>query len=122
MKVERDENDQRKEPTTSEKVALAEAIADRLGQRVGTNQHVAKGREIFPEAQGRNKDIAAAKAGLGSGKTMEAAQKVVERGIPELVEAMDRGLTYSPALLQLCCMWCASIGSAGTRYAKTFPS
>ena len=30
-------------------------------------------------------------AGLGSGKTLEAAQKVVERGIPELVEAMDRG-------------------------------
>lgn len=85
LKVERDENDQRKEPTISEKVALAEAIAERLGQRVGTNQHVAKGGEIFPEAQGRNKDIAAAKAGLGSGKTLEAAQKVIERGIPELV-------------------------------------
>lgn len=37
------------------------------------------------EDAGRNKDIAAAKAGLGSGKTLEAAQKVIERNIPELV-------------------------------------
>ena len=50
-------------------VAIAEAVAERLGMRVGTNQHAAKGGEIFPEAQGRNKDLAAAKAGLGSGKT-----------------------------------------------------
>ncbi len=92
LKVERDENDQRKEPTTSEKVALAEAIAERLNDRKGSNQYVKKeGPEIFPDAQGDTRDIAAAKAGLGSGKTLEAAQKVVERGIPELVEAMDRG-------------------------------
>ena len=38
--------------------------------RVGTNQHAAKGGEIFSEAQGRYKDIAAAKAGLGSGKAL----------------------------------------------------
>lgn len=38
--------------------------------------------------RGDTRDIAAAKAGLGSGKTMEAAQKVVEHGAPELVEAI----------------------------------
>lgn len=91
LKVERDENDQRKEPTISERVALAEAIALVLGDRKGSNQHAAKGAEIFPDARGETKDIAAAKAGLGSGKTLEAAQKVVERGAPELVEAMDAG-------------------------------
>lgn len=92
MKVERDENDQRKEPTISEKVALAEAIAERLNDRKGSNQYVKKeGPEIFPDAHGDTRDIAAAKAGLGSGKTLEAAQKVIERDIPELVEAMDRG-------------------------------
>ena len=34
---------------------------------------------------GQTRDLAAAKAGLGSGKTLEAAQKVVEHGTPELV-------------------------------------
>ncbi len=91
LKVERDENDQRKEPTTSEKVALAEAIEARLPKRDGIRHDTAPAKEIFPELKGQNRDIAAAKAGLGSGKTLEAAQKVVERGIPELVEAMDRG-------------------------------
>ena len=46
--------------------------------------------------QGATRDIAAAKAGLGSGKTLEAAQKVIERDIPELVEAMDRGNVQPP--------------------------
>lgn len=75
----------------SERVALAEAIAERLDGRKGSNQHVKKeGQEIFPDAHGQQtRDIAAAKAGLGSGKTLEAAQRVVERGTPELVEAMD---------------------------------
>ena len=47
--------------------------------------------------QGRTKDIIAQKVGLGSGKTLEAAQKVVERGIPELVEAMDHATTHQDA-------------------------
>ncbi len=93
LKVERDENDQRKEPTISEKVALAEAIAERLQGRVGNPGNSGNISCISPD-QGQTRDIAAAKAGLGSGKTMEAAQKVVERGIPELVGAMD---TKKPA-------------------------
>lgn len=89
LKVERDENDQRKEPTISEKVALAEAIAERLQ---GRNKRPEKHGNISTLTdQGATRDIAAAKAGLGSGKTLEAAQKVIERDIPELVEAMDRG-------------------------------
>lgn len=93
LKVERDENDQRKEPTISEKVALALAIAERLPKRHGGDRKTDQAGNFshLNEGAGRNKDIAAAKAGLGSGKTLEAAQKVVERGIPELVEAMDRG-------------------------------
>jgi len=92
LKVERDENDQRKEPTVSEKVALAQAIAERLQGRAGNPELRANGGNISTfEETGKTRDIAAAKAGLGSGKTLEAAQKVVERGIPELVEAMDHG-------------------------------
>lgn len=100
---ERDENDQRKEPTTSEKVALAEAIAERLQGRAGNPALRANCGNIstIEDAGQKTRDIAAAKAGLGSGKTLEAAQKVVERGIPELVEAMDLGntrQTWPPAL------------------------
>lgn len=76
LKVEHDENEQRKEPTVSERVALAEAIAERLQGRAGGDRK---------SDQGKTRDIAAAKAGLGSGKTLEAAQKVVEHGAPELL-------------------------------------
>lgn len=70
---------------------MAEAIAERLQGRVGNPELRANSGNISPIEQGRTKDLAAAKAGLGSGKTLEAAQKVIERDIPELVEAMDRG-------------------------------
>jgi hypothetical protein len=61
----------RKEPTISEKVALAEAIAERLQ---GRNKRPEKSGNISTlTEQGATRDIAAAKAGLGSGKTLEAA-------------------------------------------------
>ena len=83
LKVEHDENEQRKEPTVSEKVALAGAIAERLQ---GRNKRPEKHGNISTLTdQGATRDLAAAKAGLGSGKTLEAAQKVVEHGAPELV-------------------------------------
>ncbi len=78
LKVEQDENDQRKAPTVSERVALAEAIAERLK---GRNRRPEKSGNISGLIdQGDSRDIAAAKSGLGSGKTLEAAQKVIERG------------------------------------------
>lgn len=43
------------------------------------------------EETGKTRDIAARQSGLGSGKTLEAAQKVVDKGTPELVAAMDEG-------------------------------
>ncbi len=93
LKVEHDENEQRKEPTVSEKVALAQAIAERLH---GRNKRPEKHGNISTlNDQGATRDIAAAKAGLGSGKTLEVAQKVVEHGAPELVEAMDARLRCS---------------------------
>lgn len=56
-----------------------------------TSEARRQGWGIFPETQGRTKDIGAAKADLSSGKTLEAAQKVVEHGTPELVAAMYAG-------------------------------
>lgn len=94
LKVERDENDQRKPPTTSERVALAEAIEakekkDAEGRMKAGVQP--SGNISLGSGTGQVRDILAQKVGLGSGKTLEAAQKVIERDIPELVEAMDRG-------------------------------
>ena len=95
LKVERDENDQRKPPTNSERVALAQAITAHekwlAEQRKQASQFGGAGNISHTESAGRVSDILAQKVGLGSGKTLEAAQKVVERGIPELVEAMDSG-------------------------------
>ena len=79
LKVEQDENDQRKAPTVSERVALAEAIAERLQGRQGRPEKGGNISTINDDA-GKTRDIAAAKSGLGSGKTLEAAQKVIERG------------------------------------------
>ena len=92
LKVERDENDQRKEPTTSEKVALAEAIMERE-RKLAEERMKAGGQPSgnISGGSGEVRDILAQKVGLGSGKTLEAAQKVIARDIPELVEAMDRG-------------------------------
>ena len=51
-------------------VAIAEAVAERLSQRHGKNQHTKEEVENFPHpAEGKTRDLAAAKAGLGSGKT-----------------------------------------------------
>ena len=71
-----DENEMRKAFTVSERVAIAEAVAERLAQRHGSNQYAQKGVGNISHStdeQGRTKDLAAAKAGLGSGKTLEAA-------------------------------------------------
>lgn len=64
----------RKAFTVSERVAIAEAVAERLKGRQGSP---GKGGNIstFPEDSGKTRDLAAAKAGLGSGKTLEAARR-----------------------------------------------
>ena len=49
----------RKQFTVTERLAIAQRIAERLQGRVGTNQHVKKeGQEIFPDAQGQRTDLA----------------------------------------------------------------
>ena len=77
--------------TISEQVAIAAALAETLQGRVGTNQHAKRGSGniSLPSDVGQTRDIAAAKAGLGSGKTLEAAQRVLESGSKKLVDAMD---------------------------------
>lgn len=64
----------RKAFTVSERVAIAEAVAERLGKRHGGDRKTDQAGNISHLIdKGRNSDLAAAKAGLGSGKTLEAA-------------------------------------------------
>lgn len=76
---------------TAERVAIAKAIEERLRGRVG-NPRLTAIREKFPELEtGRARDLAAERAGFGSGKTYEAAKKAVETLPPPLVDALDDG-------------------------------
>jgi ParB family chromosome partitioning protein len=82
----------RKEFTVSERVAIAQAVAEKMPNRHGGDRKSDQAGNISGLIEkGETKDIAAAKAGLGSGKTYEAAKKVVMEGAPELVKAMDEG-------------------------------
>jgi len=88
LKVERDENEMRKQFTVTERLAIAQRISERMQGRVGGDRKSDQAGNISGMDKGDTRDIAARRAGLGSGKTLEAAQRVVERGTPALVEAM----------------------------------
>lgn len=91
--AEHDENEMRKAFTVTERVAIAEAVAERLQGRAGNPDLKPNCGNISTiEAGQKTRDLAAAKSGLGSGKTLEAAQSVVAKGAPALVEAMDDGV------------------------------
>ena len=55
-------------------MAIAEAVAERWGKRQGERTDLGTSGNISLSDKGRNSDLAAAKAGLGSGKTLEAAR------------------------------------------------
>ncbi len=104
LEVERDENDCRKSLTLSEKVALAEAIREEIGERRG-RPSAAENVGNCPQVEGdekvgncphfepgeKTRDAAARAAGFSSTDESRRAAKVVANGTPELVEAMDSG-------------------------------
>jgi ParB family chromosome partitioning protein len=76
--VERDENDMRKEPTVSERVALAEAITE--GEKKAAEGRMKAGGQppgniSCGSDAGQVRDIIAQKVGLGSGKTLEPPKR-----------------------------------------------
>jgi hypothetical protein len=82
----------RKAFTVSERVAIAQAVAEKLeGRQLANLKQNRPGNISGSVENGETRDLAAAKAGLGSGKTYEAAKKVVMDGAPELVKALDDG-------------------------------
>jgi hypothetical protein len=70
----------KRHPPTSERVAIAEAVAERLKGRAGNPKLKANSGNISLIDAGQTRDLAAAKAGFGSGKTLEAAQAVIAKG------------------------------------------
>ena len=98
------ENEMRKQFTISERVAIADAVKERIGNRQGKRTDLAK---TSPQTQEDNVDTslpdrgpevepgeetragAAEMAGMGSDRSYRDAKKVKEDGIPELIKAMD---------------------------------
>ena len=84
---ERHENEERKDLTVSERVAIMETI--RLRPR---GQHRSSSEDLPTREQ------AAKSAGFGNTTTAREARTIVEQGIPELVEAVDaKNLAVEPA-------------------------
>jgi ParB-like chromosome segregation protein Spo0J len=78
-KGEHDENELRKAFTVSERVAILQAIARKPVGHQARSQYLA------------TIDDAAKQAGFSNRETARQATAVIERGEPELVDAMDRG-------------------------------
>ena len=96
LKMERHENEIRKEMTPSEKVAIAEKIEEALKGRWGSNQHQKKEevQNIAPPSQGKSVDIASKSVGLNR-ETYRQAKQVVKSGNEEAIQRMNSGEAIS---------------------------
>lgn len=102
LQAEHAENEIRKDFTASERVAIAKAVEEEIGNRRGRRTDLkAQGLgdllptelpENFPEVSGKEtRQIAAEKAGFGNETTYRQAKRVTEEATPELIDAMDQG-------------------------------
>jgi ParB family chromosome partitioning protein len=86
------ENEFRKDFTRSERVSIAKAMEEAIGNRAGRpsgDDEIRRNCDEFSEGE-RTKDFVAKRTGFGSKDSLARAESVVENGIPELVEAMDK--------------------------------
>jgi ParB family chromosome partitioning protein len=99
--AEVDENNQREPFTISEKVAIAESIAEALkktvGERRGRKSKAIDSNEDInpeesPEIGEETREFVAKKAGFGNSYTLRQARTVLANSIPEVFDAMDKGL------------------------------
>jgi ParB family chromosome partitioning protein len=84
------ENEFRKQFTPSERKAIAEAVEDELLTRERRGRPAKNVPDSALLNRGKTRDIAAAKVGFKH-STYEQVKTVTDRGVPELVEAMDSG-------------------------------
>jgi ParB family chromosome partitioning protein len=101
LAAEHAENEVRKDFTASERVSIARALEEQLGDRRGQRTDLALPQniaEVAPHVETR--EIAARKAGFGNRTTYEQAKRVVEKAVEEVVAQMDAGeLSISAASL-----------------------
>ncbi|MEN6537181.1 MAG: ParB/RepB/Spo0J family partition protein [Bryobacteraceae bacterium] len=95
------ENEIRKDFTSSERVAIGKTLEAEIGDRQGCRTDIELRKNVAKVEPGvRTEEIAAKKAGFGNRTTYEQAKKVVDQGVPELVDAMDSGaISISAAAL-----------------------
>lgn len=92
------ENEFRKDFTLSERVEIARAIEVELGERRGRPKNTGN----CPEFSGaETRDVVAERAGFSSGTSYERAKFVVDSGVAELVDAVDRGEASVSAAAQV---------------------
>jgi ParB-like chromosome segregation protein Spo0J len=98
LEAELAENELRKDFTPTERVAIAKAIEEEIGNRQGKRTDLELRVERPEVKDKRPREVAAEKAGFGSEVTYRRAKAVVRDGVPELQEAMDDGsLTINAA-------------------------
>lgn len=96
------ENEMRKDFTKSERVAIAAALEEEMGNRRGQRTDLPQDElskmvsEVPKEKETRN--IVAKKAGLGSGITFQQAKAVVDHGIDEVLNLETRFPKYRDAM------------------------
>jgi hypothetical protein len=96
------EDEVRKDFTPSERVAIARAVEQQIGNRQGQRADKELVQDFAQVGPGRKtRDAAAERAGFGNHETYRQAAKVVESGTPRLIQAMDGGKVsiYAAALL-----------------------
>jgi hypothetical protein len=86
----------RKDFTKSERVAIAEAMEREIGERRGNpnlknfnDSSIVKPCTQLPLGE-KTRDIVARRAGLGCGPSYQQAKQVVDLGVQELKDAMDK--------------------------------
>ncbi len=92
--LEQKENDLRKDLTWTEKLALAEVIKDAIGdqRRYNGKPRDEQGsiQNNYSESKSeQTRDTAARKSGMGSHTTMRHVKTAKEKGVAEVVEALD---------------------------------
>jgi ParB family chromosome partitioning protein len=87
---EQAENELRKDFTMSERVAIGASVEAALGERRGRPPENVQNFAQLPTGE-KTRDIAAERAGFGNAETYRQAKSIIEKGTPELVEAVDRG-------------------------------
>lgn len=86
------ENEVRKQFTMSERVAIADTIAEKYKGRHGNNQHTKEDTPTLAEAKGKETiEVVAKKSGFGGKETYRKAKKIIESGNQDIIGEVDKG-------------------------------